>query len=178
MVQSTESREGVDCALSARSDLDWSTGWRILRESEMRPIFMVVANVLGQHPLEVLLIQDDHVIQQVSSATPDPALCHTVLPRTAKGRAGGMAPQVSHLRNHIRSELLVAIEQKESVRRHARPCLPQLLQDPESIRTPGQVETQNLSPVVADDEETVQDSKGERWDREEVHGCNGLAVVP
>jgi hypothetical protein len=40
------------------------------------------------------------------------------------------------------------------------------------------VETENLPPVVADDEETVQDSKGERWDREEVHGCNGLAVVP
>jgi len=58
MVQSTESREGVDCALSPASDRYWSTGWRILRQSEVGPIFMVVAHILGQQPLEVLLIQD------------------------------------------------------------------------------------------------------------------------
>ena len=47
MVQSTQSREGVDCALSPTSDRYWSTGWRILRQSEVRPIFMVVAHILG-----------------------------------------------------------------------------------------------------------------------------------
>jgi hypothetical protein len=88
MVQSTESREGVDRAISPISDRYWPTGWRILRESEVRPIFMVIANIFGHQPLEVLLIQHDHVVQQVSSATPDPALCDAVLPRTAKGSAG------------------------------------------------------------------------------------------
>jgi hypothetical protein len=52
---------------------------------------MVVAHILGQQPLEVLLIQDDHVVEQVSSASSDPALRDAVLPRTAKGSAGGVA---------------------------------------------------------------------------------------
>jgi hypothetical protein len=66
MVQSAESREGVDSTLSPTSDRRWSTGWRILRQSEVSPIFMVVAHILGQQPLEVLLIQHDHVVQQVA----------------------------------------------------------------------------------------------------------------
>src|ERR1022692_3540361 len=74
MVQSTESREGVDCALGPTSDRYWSAGWRILLQPEMRPIFMVIAHILGQQPLEVLLIQDDHMVHQVSAATSDPAL--------------------------------------------------------------------------------------------------------
>jgi hypothetical protein len=105
MVQSAESREGVDCALSPTSDRCWPTRWRILRQSEVGPIFMVIAHILGQEPLEVLLIQDDHVVEQVSSATSDPSLRQAVLPRTAKGSAGGAASQASHRRNYIGSEL-------------------------------------------------------------------------
>jgi hypothetical protein len=33
------------------------------------------------------LIQDNHVVKQLASATSNPALSNTVLPRTAKGRA-------------------------------------------------------------------------------------------
>jgi hypothetical protein len=40
------------------------------------------------------------------------------------------------------------------------------------------VETQDCSPVVAYYKEAIQNAKRERWDREEVHGGNGLAVVP
>jgi predicted permease len=36
------------------------------------------------------LIQDDHMVQQVASATSHPALRNTVLPRTAKGRVDGL----------------------------------------------------------------------------------------
>ena len=105
MMLSAESRKGVNLASHQRTHRCWPTRRRVLRESEVGPIFMVVAHILGQQPLEVLLIQDDHVVQQVSSATPDPALRHAVLPRTAKGSAGGVASQASHRRNYIRSDL-------------------------------------------------------------------------
>ena len=85
---------------------------------------MVVANILGQQALEVLLVQNDHVVQQVLSATPNPALRHTVLPRTAKGSTGGLASQVSHHRNHFGSKLGVVIEQEKSVRRRVRLLMP------------------------------------------------------
>jgi hypothetical protein len=64
------------------------------------------------------------------------------------------------------------------VRRHVRPRLPQLLRNPKSIRISGDVEAQDLSPVVTDDEETVQDAKCERGYSEEVHGGDCLTMVP
>jgi hypothetical protein len=36
---------------------------------------------------------------------------------------------------------------------------------------------QNLSPVVADDEKALQNTKRERWDGEEIHCSNGFAMV-
>ena len=36
---------------------------------------------------------------------------------------------------------------------------------------------QDLPPVVADDEKSVQNTKRERWDGEEIHRRNGLAMV-
>jgi hypothetical protein len=39
------------------------------------------------------------------------------------------------------------------------------------------LEMQDLPPVVADDEKAVQNSKRERWDGEEIHCSNGLAMV-
>ena len=36
---------------------------------------------------------------------------------------------------------------------------------------------QDLTPVVANDEKTVQNTKHERWDGEEVHRGNCLAMV-
>jgi hypothetical protein len=36
---------------------------------------------------------------------------------------------------------------------------------------------QDLTPVRADDEKAVQNTNRERWDGEEVHRSNGLAMV-
>jgi hypothetical protein len=66
MVQSTESREGVNLAFSHRADCGWPARWRILREPEMSSAFVVIEDVRGQEPLEMLLMQDDYVVQQVS----------------------------------------------------------------------------------------------------------------
>jgi hypothetical protein len=105
MVQAAESGERENLVSRQRTHCCRPTFWRILPESEVSPIFKVIANILGDQPLEVLLIQDDHMVEQVLSATPDPALRDTVLPRTAKSSARGLASQVSYCRNHVGSEL-------------------------------------------------------------------------
>jgi hypothetical protein len=86
IMQSPESRAGVDRAISPIVDRCGPTYWCILRESEVGPIF-VVANVFGHQPLEMPLVQDDDVY---SSPLGD-SLRDPVLPRTAKSRTG-MAP--------------------------------------------------------------------------------------
>ena len=63
MMQSPESRIGVDRTISSIFDRCGPTDWRVLRESEVCPIFMVVADIFGHQPLEMLLVQDDYVVQ-------------------------------------------------------------------------------------------------------------------
>jgi len=57
------------------------------------------------------------------------------------------------------------------------PSFSQLLYDPKRIGISRHIEVQDLTPVVAGDEKAVQNTKGERWDNEEVHRRNGLAMV-
>ena len=87
MVQATESRKGLNLPFTRRANFCRPTCWRVLRESEMRPVLVIIAQVGRHQPFEMPLIQDDHVFQQVASATSHPALRNTVLPRTAKGRS-------------------------------------------------------------------------------------------
>jgi hypothetical protein len=119
------------------------------------------------------LVQDNHVVQQIPSATPDPAFRDTVLPRTAKGGTSWRASHVPDSRNHIGSKLRVTIEQKESVRRRIRPRLPHLLHNPESIGISRHIEVQDLAPVAADDEKAIQNTK-----REKFPASVGLCLLP
>src|SRR5690349_17428851 len=87
MVQPAESRKGLNRIFSLRANCCRPTCWRVLCESEMRPVLVVVEQVGRHQPFQMPLIPDDHVVQQVAPTTSHPALSNTVLPRTAKGRA-------------------------------------------------------------------------------------------
>jgi hypothetical protein len=63
------------------------------------------------------------------------------------------------------------------VRLFEGPCFSQLLYNPKCIGISRHIEMQDLSPVVADDEKAVQNTKRERWDGEEIHCSNALAMV-
>jgi hypothetical protein len=109
MVQPAESRKGLNLAFTRRPNFCSTTSWRVLRQSKMCPVLMVVKQVRRHQPFEMALIQDDHVIQQVASTTSHPALSNTVLPRTAKGSASWLASNLPHSRNHIGAKLCVAV---------------------------------------------------------------------
>ena len=143
----------------------------------MCPVLMVIEQIRRHQPFEMPLIQDDHMVQQIVPAASHPAFSDTVLPRTAKGRASCLASDVRHSRNHIGSKLCVSVEYQESMRLRVGPCFSQLLYDPKSSGISRHLEMQDLSPVMADDEKAVQNTKRERWDGEEVHRSNGLAMV-
>jgi hypothetical protein len=53
----------------------------------------------------------------------------------------------------------------------------QLLNDPTAGRMPGDIEVQDASTVVADDEEAVEEVEGKGGDGEEVHGRDGFAMI-
>ena len=66
----------------------------------LRPVLMVIEQVRRHQPLEMPLIQDDHVVKQIVPAAFHPAFGNTVLPRTAKGRASWLSSDAPHSRNH------------------------------------------------------------------------------
>jgi hypothetical protein len=92
MVQPAESRKGLNLAFTLNPNFCRPTCWRVLREPEMRSVLVIIEQVGTHQPFEMPLIQDNHVVQQVASATSHPTFSNTVLPRTANGRASRLAP--------------------------------------------------------------------------------------
>ena len=65
----------------------------------MRSVIVVVANLLIQEALEMTFIQDDHMVEQISTATPNPSFCNAILPG---------APEAGSLR--LNSEALHCVD--------------------------------------------------------------------
>jgi len=130
IVQPAESRKGLNLAFTLRANFCRPTCWRVLRESKVSPVLVIVEQVGRHQPCQMPLIYDNHVVQQVAPATSNPALRNPVLPWAAKSSAGWLAPHLPHRRNHIGSKLYVSVEKQESVWLLLGPGFSQLLYDP------------------------------------------------
>jgi hypothetical protein len=60
----------------------------------MSPVLVVVADVLVHQPLQVPYVQNDDVIQQISSAISHPAFGDAVLPRASEVGCLGVMPKL------------------------------------------------------------------------------------
>ena len=76
----------------------------------MSPIFVVIADVISHQPSQVPLVQDNHMVEQVTTYAPDPALRDAVLPRTSEGGSDRQHPVVLHSRHDVSIEYRIAIE--------------------------------------------------------------------
>jgi len=77
----------------------------------MSSVLVVVADVLSHQTLQMPRIEDDDVIQQVSSATADPTLSNAVLLWATKRRLHGAHSDIFRERNYLVAKLRVAVEQ-------------------------------------------------------------------
>src|SRR6266481_7988179 len=82
MMQAAESREGTHRASHCGKARGQSARRRVLRQSKMGPILMVVADIVAHEPFQMPFVQYDHMIEQVAAAASHPTLRHAVLPRT------------------------------------------------------------------------------------------------
>lgn len=76
-----------------------------LLQRKVRPVIMVITDVFGHQSLQVSLVQNDDMIQQVSSTVSNPALDDTVLPRTAKARAFELNAEALDCGDNLRADL-------------------------------------------------------------------------
>ena len=177
-MQPTKSRQRNDLVSAPRSRGRNATVGCVLPQSEMSAIFVVIADVVFQQSFQVPLVQNDDVIKQISSHTPNPALGETILPRTAECRADGFSSVVLDGRNNVSGKFRVAVKYQESVGLVVSPNFSQLQCDPQGVGLTAHIAVQNLPPVMADDEEDVQHAERQRRHGEKVHGSDGVAVIP
>jgi hypothetical protein len=62
----------------------------------MCAVLVVVANILGEQAFRVAFVNRDHVVQELTPATPYPALCDSILPGTFERSAERIHPQGSN----------------------------------------------------------------------------------
>jgi hypothetical protein len=101
--------------------------WRLFRQAEMCPVVVIVTDVLGHEPLEMSLVEHDDVIEQVSAAIADKALCYAVLPRTTEAGALGLDSEALDSADDLFTEVRSAVEDQKLCRSVIRKGLAQLL---------------------------------------------------
>jgi len=109
-MQPTKSRQRNDLVSAPRSRGRNATVGCVLPQSEMSAIFVVIADVVFQQSFQVPLVQNDDVIKQISTHTPNPALGETILPRTAECRADGFSSVLLDGRNNVSGKFRVAVK--------------------------------------------------------------------
>lgn len=82
----------------------------------MRSVLVVITNVVFQQPSQVPPIENNHVVQKLSTYAADPALGHPVLLRTAECSAHRLGAHRLYSRNDIGTEFRVAIADQETMR--------------------------------------------------------------
>src|SRR5208282_4400938 len=133
-----------------------------LPQSKVRAVFMVVADVFSEQAFQMAFIHRNDVIQQITSAAFYPALRHTILPRAFEGGSDRPDLHGSNSSGNLKSVLPIPIKDQKPWSRPKRKRLPQLLDGPQARRMPGDIEGQDASTIVADDEETIEHAEGDR----------------
>ena len=174
MVQPTHSSPGDHPTLGCR----WSPASRcLLAKPKMGSVVMVIGDVLREHSLQMSLVQRDDMIEQLAAATSHPALGHAILPRALHRCLQTFYFHGSNRRRNFESILCVVVKDEELGGGLVREGFAHLLDNPGTGRIPCDIEVQDSSTVVADDEENLKDVEGERRDREEIHCRDGFAVI-
>src|ERR1035438_3283752 len=177
MMQTAEPGHGYDSGTCFEIRLCATTGRSSLRQGQMCPIVVVVTDVFIHQTFQMPFIHDGYVVEQISAAVADPALCDTVLPRTSEAGPLGLDAEAFHCGDHFFIEACTAIEDQIGGSRIEGESLTQLLNDPGGGRMFGHIAVKDLAPVMRNHEEAVKDAEVQRGHCEEVHCGEGFAVI-
>src|ERR1035437_4716173 len=130
MMQTAQPWRRYNRSSSARLVCLFPTGRRSFRQGKMGSVVVVIADVIIHQTFQVLLIQDDYMVEQISAAVADPAFCNSVLPRTSETGPFGLDSEALYGIDHLRVELCTAIKDQVAGRRVVKECLAQLLNHP------------------------------------------------
>ena len=152
---------------------------RPLSQRSMRAPVVEVADIFGQGPLQMALIEYENVVQALGPDGSHPALGDGVGSRRSEWRANLGNTNIAHPTIECGTVTAVAVMNEKS-RRLAIPsaAFDNLLSSPRGGWMRRDVNVDNLPAGVMDHEEHVQRSKRDRLDAEEVARPDLRAVLP
>jgi len=174
MLHTAEARLRNDSAPIDRAN---SASRSLLPQAEVSSVLLVVADIFGEQQSQVALVEGDDVVQQIAPATLHPPLCSSVLPKTPVRRPHRFDPHRPHRGVNFEAILRIPVKDQKSGNRFIREGLPQLLYEPGARGTPSDIEMQDTSPSMANDEKTLEQVKCDGWNGEEIHGRDHVAMV-
>src|ERR1700751_1306778 len=83
---------------------------RTLIQRKMRPVLVIVGDVFLHQTLQMSFVEDDHMVEQIASATPNPAFCDAILPRTSETRPRWLDTKAFHGTDHFSVKVDRSIE--------------------------------------------------------------------
>src|SRR5664280_2431756 len=86
------------------------TSRRLLVQTEVGSVVVIIGNVLGEESLQMALMQRDYVVEQVAAAASDPTLGDTILPGTLNRGTDRCHVQRAHRGWHFQSVLRIMVE--------------------------------------------------------------------
>jgi len=126
----------------------------------MCSIHVVIADVFAHQPFEMPFIQYDHLIQQVSSTVTNPAFGDSVLPGTAETGSPRRDAKALYDAYDIVVEVCATVKDEIIGYRVVGKGLAKLLSHPGAGGVLRHIEMQDAAPVVRDDKEAIQHTKG------------------
>ena len=105
-----------------------------LSQSKMHAVFVMVGDVLGKQPLQVPLVESNPMVEQLTSAAPDPALGNAILPGTFESGPHGVYLQGWNGCRDLRPVFCIPVMDQELRSCPKRKRLAQLLDDPTAGR--------------------------------------------
>ena len=143
----------------------------------MSPVPVVVADVFVHEAFHVPLIENDHMIEQVTTAVADPALGHGILSRAAVAGPLGLNAKALYDINDFSIEIAATVKDQVARSGVVREGLTQLLHNPGAGRMLGHIEVQDAPPVMGNDKEAIELAEGKRRHGEEVHRGDRLTMI-
>src|ERR1700719_4603749 len=125
----------------------------------------------------MFFIERDDMVQDLPSATSDPALSQAILPWRLRARPLRLQARCLQESHHLRIELAVPIQNHVTISAGFRKCLPQLLHDPFPSGMLRYVAVENLTAFVLDDKEAIQHLERHGRRREEIKCSDHFPVI-
>ena len=138
----------------------FTTSRRTLRKREMCSVVVVVPNVFVHQPPQMEFISYDHTVEQIPTAVANPALRNAALPGTAEAGSFRLDAQSLDCTDHFIVKVRGPVKDQVLRGGVVGERFPQLLRNARTARMSGNVQVQNVPPVMRNNKEAVQQANG------------------